>query len=455
MKKTYLIMIMSAALLAGCDKADDDNGIRIVTDTMTAGITTRTSLASNGKDVNWSQGDVVHYYSSNQGTVSQFSVQHAGQTATLTLQRNSDDTFYDLLYCGTAENQLSTATENNMTIDNGVNYLQDGSFANAHLCVAHARPGDSHVLFKNATSLIKMQIDRTDIRLLVFTGNSGEILSGDVTVNPNSETPAAVYCNDKSGYLSLALSINGAGTYYLSAIPQTLNKGFTIRAYDSNYDYVGYMKYTKSTQLVVNDIKDLGVLDSRINTKEASMDLGLSVLWATCNVGAYSPEDCGNYYAWGETAEKANYAYSTGTYRTNVETLALTNDVAHQKMGGNWRMPTYSEMQELMDNTKVTWTWIDIYDQRHKLESGGYILTSKVAGYEGNSIFLPAAGYRFRDSLQNVGELYYRTSSADGGQVSSLYASKTAKELKDSNGQNNDNNTRYHGYSVRGVMPKQ
>ncbi len=147
------------------------------------------------------------------------------------------------------------------------------------------------------------------------------------------------------------------------------------------------------------------------------VDLGLSVKWATCNVGASSPEDYGKYFAWGETAPKTDYSWSTykycrGSYDTmtkyctsssfgtvdNKTTLELTDDAAHVNWGGSWRMPTKDEQDELRYN--CTWTWTSNYNSTGVK---GYIVSSKVAG-NSNSIFLPAAGERKGRGLDAVGE---------------------------------------------------
>ncbi len=131
------------------------------------------------------------------------------------------------------------------------------------------------------------------------------------------------------------------------------------------------------------------------------VDLGLSVKWATCNVGASKPEDYGGYYAWGETKEKSDYSWSTykwckGSSNTMVKyctngrcgtvdnktVLEPQDDVAHVKWGGTWRMPTSDELDELRKKCKWEWTTIN--------RVNGY----KVTGANGNSIFLPAADYR-------------------------------------------------------------
>ena len=113
------------------------------------------------------------------------------------------------------------------------------------------------------------------------------------------------------------------------------------------------------------------------------VDLGLSVKWATCNVGASSPEGFGDYYAWGETSTKSSYTEDNcETYSKDISDIKGTNrDVAHTKWGGTWRMPTKTEFKELVDNCH--WTWITQNDVN------GYLITSNK---NGRSIFLPAAG---------------------------------------------------------------
>ena len=140
------------------------------------------------------------------------------------------------------------------------------------------------------------------------------------------------------------------------------------------------------------------------------VDLGLSVKWATCNVGASSPEDYGDYYAWGETEPKAEYNLSTyfdsnsDKYATNKNTqLDPDDDVAHVKWKGTWRMPTKAEQDELRE--QCTWTWTS---QGGK---NGCKVTSKK---NGNSIFLPAAGYRYDSGLSSVGSSGYYWSSSLG-----------------------------------------
>jgi len=144
------------------------------------------------------------------------------------------------------------------------------------------------------------------------------------------------------------------------------------------------------------------------------MDLGLSVKWATWNIGASLPQEYGDYYAWGETETKSDYSWNTYKWCNGSETtmtkyctdssygtvdnktvLDPEDDVAHVKWGGSWRMPTMDEWGELFDN--CTWTWTTVGGVN------GRLVTSKKTGYTDKSIFLPAAGYRYGTYLGYVG----------------------------------------------------
>lgn len=145
------------------------------------------------------------------------------------------------------------------------------------------------------------------------------------------------------------------------------------------------------------------------------VDLGLSVKWATCNVGASSPSDYGSYYAWGETTPKNVYSWAQYKYRVsgddwinisfskyntvdklgsvdNKTQLDLSDDAAHTNWGGLWRMPTEAEFNELKSN--CTYTWATLNGKR------GFMVTSKK---NGNSIFFPAAGYQDAGNLEDAG----------------------------------------------------
>lgn len=137
------------------------------------------------------------------------------------------------------------------------------------------------------------------------------------------------------------------------------------------------------------------------------VDLGLpsGTKWATCNVGANSPEEYGNYYAWGETSTKSSYTDNNSrTYDVNIGEIAGVPgyDPARAAWGSGWRLPTAQELQELVD--RCVWEWT----------SQGAHYGYKVTGPNGNSIFLPAAGICIESSLCNIGEQgWYWSSTPD------------------------------------------
>ncbi len=161
------------------------------------------------------------------------------------------------------------------------------------------------------------------------------------------------------------------------------------------------------------------------------VDLGLSVKWATCNVGANSPEEYGDYFAWGEVEPKEVYDWSTykwcdGSFDTyikycndsscgivdNKTILEAADDAAIANWGGSWRMPTKAEQDELREN--CTWT----------MTTQNGVNGFKVTGFNGNSIFLPAAGLRYGSSLDlvgNYGGFWSSSLYTDGRAACGLY----------------------------------
>lgn len=169
------------------------------------------------------------------------------------------------------------------------------------------------------------------------------------------------------------------------------------------------------------------------------VDLGLSVKWATCNVGASTPSDYGNYYAWGETSTKSSYDEdNSATYGKQMGSIAgnSTYDVARKKWGSPWRLPTKAEFDELIDN--CTWA---MPSQNGK---NGYKVTSKK---NGNSIFLPAAGWRYgaQSYDQGSGGYFWSATLGESG-------SGSACNLIFYGGYGGTNwGSRYNGHTVRPV----
>ena len=189
------------------------------------------------------------------------------------------------------------------------------------------------------------------------------------------------------------------------------------------------------------------------------VDLGLSVKWAKCNVGATSETDAGLYFAWGETTgytasqvgtdkqfSWSDYKYGNDNNLTKYNqsdgktVLESADDAAAQIMGGDWRMPTQTEFQELLSGT--TNEWIANYNSTGV---NGRKFTSKT---NGNSIFIPAAGFCYDGSVYHVGDYGYVWSSS---LFTSYPYNAWGLNFYSSNCSMNNYSSRCNGQSVRGV----
>lgn len=174
-----------------------------------------------------------------------------------------------------------------------------------------------------------------------------------------------------------------------------------------------HMKDGRTMEMSVDDIEYIDFT----KIVYVAVDLGLSVKWATFNVGATAPEELGGLYSWGETTEKKDYSELYYSYYKNdqydyigVNICGTEYDVARQLWGEPWRMPNRQEVAEL--TSKCKWTADTIG------ETKGY----RVTGPNGNSIFLPSAGYQNGTERQEVGTGgFYWSGSLNRDMTSAAY----------------------------------
>ena len=206
---------------------------------------------------------------------------------------------------------------------------------------------------------------------------------------------------------------------------------------NSLLELTGMMRYEGHTvRPVISELKpvvhDETAPTSYLNHKLVDLGLPSGTLWATCNIGASTPEEYGCYFAWGETESscegkdsfkdgtyifytdnlgsgitKYNYHEEYG-YVDNLTMLEPEDDAAAIKWGGEWRLPTWSQVTELKNTKYTSWEWSTING------ISGFLVTSKVEGYTSNSIFLPAAGMHDASKVNGVGEQgHYLSSQLD------------------------------------------
>ena len=277
-----------------------------------------------------------------------------------------------------------------------------------------------------------------------ITVNSA-LCGGEVTFDGNVTVTARGICwsTNQNPTIDDNKTTNGEGVgSFTSQIPDLVpNTQYYVRAYATNEVGTAYGEEKCFTTLPIEGTTN----------GHSWVDLGLpsGLKWATYNVGATSPEEYGDYFAWGETSTKAEYnSDNSPTYGLSISELQsqgyidgegnLTSqyDAATANCGGSWRMPTYDELYEL--STKCTWTWTT------QNSVNGY----KVIGPSGASIFLPTAGCRDGSSLIGAG-IYGRYWSSTPDEDNDDYACRLFFNV-DGHGMNDYG--RNYGLSVRPIL---
>ena len=292
--------------------------------------------------------------------------------------------------------------------------------------------------------------DNTKNGLFIFISKGGKIsgnysleiisntLNGDLKWSIGGETYALnevtklekTFSTDENGIASVKFSAENIPSEGSLTARLTVTIGEKTKTFNLKVDF----KKKESPDLTVS-----GKVGEPV-------DLGLSVKWASWNVGAGAPEEYGNHYAWGELEPKTDYSASTYKFYSNGYTkygsvdkkyeLDEADDVARQKWGKDWRMPTFSELKELYEKCSFS----------QEVLNG--IPVTKVTGPNGNYIYMPGPGNFTGQTLyfkDNVGSYWSRNLETDS----------YAKDLDFFTGSRSLNgDTRYHGQSVRPVYAK-
>lgn len=284
--------------------------------------------------------------------------------------------------------------------------------ANTNIAIIDACRSDKALL--RDTQNEDLHMDAPDNGIVLFSTKSGEPASdGDGYHSPFAEALLNNIVKENISLLDLVTQVtNDVKESTASLHTQTPN---CIQSLDHKF----YFSFIQSPQYtsVVPPIDTIASTASQSSTSATHayqktpnvdnnghgfVDLGLSVLWATCNVGANKPEDYGDYFSWGETSTKINFSLINYIYYNrkggfykynewdishyNMTKLEPSDDAASVNWGGSWRMPDNTEWQELKNNCKFIWT-------KHNGVKG-----CEVFGPNGNSIFLPAAGGYYYDN---------------------------------------------------------
>lgn len=429
--KAFGSILASAALAAGCNKPEVEQ-IDIQPNALIASLEsfsseTKTSIQDNVHIV-WSKGDRIMVFDQKDsgqaylleedsaGTSSgRFTIiQGAGTEGSGAIFTNTL-AYYPYDESVHVEKDGAKYLIHNITFPHEQIYSENGPAAGSFPMLSINTEGNSAITFKNIGGIVRIGIKGSKgISRITLSGNSKEILSGSATgiiteggkpsvrMDEGGRTDVSVICEP-----AVQLDEEKETYFHISIPPSEFAHGFTITIECSDGE-----TFTKSTKKQ-NPVKRSSILVMpsfrEMPTSGKCVDLGLSVKWAGWNIGAYSPEEHGNLYSWGEIEPKSTYSFDTYLYlnnRTGVwsyigdDISGTQYDVANMKWGNGWRMPSRAEAEELIALcTKEQTRYNDI-------EGYFYI------GPNGNSIFIPLVQCK-NDSGYSGGNSYFWTSTYD------------------------------------------
>ena len=311
---------------------------------------------------------------------------------------------------------------------------QSGTFATL-TAPAIAKSNGLHFTFYNVCGGVRFSVTEPGLSEVKISSISSKPLSGRVTVEMDaSGRPFIKSVDSEVPYVTVTAPEGGfvpGEYYYAMLLPGEQTEGlalsFTKPGKGVLFKTKGNITVQRSRFGMIDSV-DEGLWDAPSADTYQAVDLGLDVLWSTKNLGARYPESYGFYYAWGETEPKDSYSwenykwgnmYSLTKYCTEVQygtvdnltSLEMSDDAASFNLGAGWRIPSQNDWENL---------------RRYCIKevavlSGirGVLFTSTIEGYEGNSIFIPLAGY------------WQSYLSADGELVNSFAAGETHYHARD------------------------
>ena len=475
MKKVMFIMAAALLMMTQCKKENEtpnDPAEGTVKMTVTAG-PGRTGINTTDGSITWSAGDKL-YVSDGTNWLGSLTLVGNGGSAQGTFTGNivgigESETTCHFFYLGhdNSMTELTGSTAANISFA-----AQDGTLAGA--MKYHLGYGNTTNVTVTDDEAIGSVIMNTKIAIAhlnlitagsqAYTGSvtmEGTGICNVMTVNPNGTFSG-------SGTDGITIGATTTGEKYVTLIPTTGTDRVDV-AFTG--DAAGSMTFLAG----IHENKFYGMKDAIAVTLHEYVDLGLpsGMLWATCNIGANSPEEYGDYFMWGSIIPNTNdnccwanapfnngRSYYNSTYFRSVRSTVCPGGIlaseydAAANWGDGWRMPTVAEWQELKDNN--TFRWLNAGDT-----DGATGFTAVAAGYlvvkggknniaidNGVYMFLPAAGYRDASSFYyGVPKGYYWSSS--------LYLDLPEDAYHMSFGSNyvspQENIMRYHGFAVRPV----
>ena len=440
------------------------------------GTDSRTVLQDDGTNIWWMPGDEINLFfgdkasgrfmSDNSEPEAVVDFQGTLPVAIGSIETEMSDLAYWAVYPYNASNSCDGQS---VTLSVSSSQIAEaGGFANKTF-PAIAKSRSFGLAFYNVCGGVRFSLTQEGVKEVVFQGKNDEDIAGKVKVAFVDGVPAVQEITESEKTITLTAPGNGSFEtgkwYYITIIPGPLSDGFKM-TFNTDTQYAT-LKASYAKTIKRGIFGSLADADEDLIYKDKgdepepepeAVDLGLpsGLKWASFNLGATKPEEYGDYFAWGEVEPKTDYSWSTykwckggfgqltkycnsssngyNGFTDNKTILDPEDDAAAVNLGGGWRMPTNAEQDEL--RSQCTWTWTTQNGVNGRL----------VTGPNGNSIFLPAAGYMYLTNLSNVGsDGYDWSSSLSDGAHAAYDVGFNSSDVDWYNG------FRYIGHSIRPV----
>jgi len=274
MKRSFVVLA-AMSVIFGCAKESISPDSYLVERQFVASYDAQTKTSIDGEgNVDWSQNDIISYYSAKNGPVGQHIVPSDCHSTSFTATVGGDDAYIVAVYGGAIDEHKGSQ----VTLTGVVGEVQSGLFKDAHVSVCKKSFEDGNTLsLQNITSIIKFSLTRTDISYVTFNADDGTDINGDGTLIvyfDGDDIDEVSFPDDDISRTKIRVNTGGAGTFYISTLPCTIN-GFSLKYYSSTGALLGETVTNKKLTLGVAEIINLGVLDSRVTTP-AAIDLSAS-----------------------------------------------------------------------------------------------------------------------------------------------------------------------------------
>ena len=467
------VTLVSAVFLCACNNETEDSSVeneyvssvRVTVESFKDDLpSTRTThtLTPTGVDINWAEGDALGIYPIG-GDQVKFPLSSGSASATASFDGGAwkmrSELQYAAYYPFSKDNYTISQTEIPVKYSG---QTQNGNNTTTHLgaydflaCAASSpnSKGEINLQMQHLGAILRLQLTMPNAdsynKVVLESGSANYCFVEKGRFDLTSANPTVIPTAKSNAYTINLTNVsttknNETITIYAMAAPAKADN-IKVTVYSTD----GWTKYSANVgnkEFVAGGACTITANLTLADHDYVDLDLPSGILWATCNVGAEKPEDPGFYYAWGETAPKnsyslTNYKWYNGSdvsfakYGDLVD-LSLSDDAAYVNWGSNWRMPYYYELEDLISSS---YTETEVTTQNGVK---GLKITSKK---NGNSIFLPAAGYMNDSNLWGAGTngYYWSSSTYEDGEVNYLKISNDDISVGEC--------SRYMGQSVRPV----